>query len=388
MIEFRTGNILQADAEALVNTVNCVGVMGRGIALQFKKVFPANFKAYKSACDGEEVQSGRMFVFETGYVTNPKYIINFPTKRHWRGKSRIEDIEVGLEALAAEIRTRGIRSIAVPPLGSGLGGLYWPDVRRRIEGALGDLENVRLIVFEPRPAGEPAPVKSRAVPRMTAGRAALVVLMHRYLGGLMDPFVTLLEVHKLLYFMQEAGQPLRLRFSKGYYGPYAENLRHVLSAVEGHLISGYAEGGDRPDKPLKLVPGSVTDAEAFLRHDTETRSRFDRVADLVEGFETPFGLELLATIHWVTIHEGASNVREAAQLTAAWSDRKGGFTLRQIDLAFKRLVNKVWIKKEEGDRRPSPSPWGAITKVIPHFLSRLHVTTTARPKRGRLLRVS
>src|SRR6516164_7881000 len=132
MLEFKTGDILETDAEALVNTVNCVGIMGRGIALQFKNVFPENFKAYKAACDREEVQPGKMFVFETGTLTNPKYIINFPTKRHWRGKSRMEDIESGLEALAEEIRERHIRSVAIPPLGSGLGGLKWADVRMRI----------------------------------------------------------------------------------------------------------------------------------------------------------------------------------------------------------------------------------------------------------------
>src|SRR6202042_3301980 len=136
-------------------------------------------------------------------------------------------------------------------------------------------------------------------PNMTAGRAALVVLIHRYLGGLMDPFVTLLEVHKLMYFMQEAGEPLRLQYAKGLYGPYAETLRHVLRMIEGHLVAGYADGGDAPDKQLELVPGAVRDAEAFLAADSKTRIRFDRVGDLVEGFETPFGLELLATVHWV-----------------------------------------------------------------------------------------
>ena len=106
MIEYRTGDILTTDAEALVNTVNCVGIMGRGIALQFKNAFPANFKAYAAACNRGEVQPGRMFVFETGTLGNPKYIINFPTKRHWRGKSRMEDIDTGLVALAREIRER------------------------------------------------------------------------------------------------------------------------------------------------------------------------------------------------------------------------------------------------------------------------------------------
>ena len=122
MIEYKRGDILAEDAEALVNTVNTVGVMGGGIALQFKKAFPANFKAYAATCKRGDVQPGRMFVFETGQLTNPRYIINFPTKRHWRGKSRMEDIDAGLEALVKEVRDRGIRSIAIPPLGSGLGG--------------------------------------------------------------------------------------------------------------------------------------------------------------------------------------------------------------------------------------------------------------------------
>ena len=150
MIEFTTGDILRADAEALVNTVNCVGIMGRGVALQFKNAFPANFKAYEAACARDEVQPGRMFVFETRELTGPKFIINFPTKRHWRGKSRMEDIDSGLKALVAEIRNRRIRSIAIPPLGSGLGGLNWADVRPRIEAALRGVDDLHVIVFEPR----------------------------------------------------------------------------------------------------------------------------------------------------------------------------------------------------------------------------------------------
>ena len=341
MIEFRTGDLLKADAEALVNTVNCVGIMGRGIALQFKNDFPENFKAYEAACKREEVQPGKMFVFETGTLTNPKFIINFPTKRHWRGKSRLEDIDSGLKALVEEIRHRGIRSIAIPPLGSGLGGLNWADVRPRIETALRSIENLDVIVYEPNSA--PAATKSREVPTMTAGRAALVALMHRYLGGLMDPFVTLLEVHKLMYFMQESGEPLRLQYSKAPYGPYAENLRHVLNAVEGHLVSGYADGGDAPDKQIELVPGAVKDAEAFLKEKQETVGRFDRVGKLVEGFETPFGLELLATVHWVVKHENATSAEDVAAKVYAWNDRKKRFSPRQIGIAYETLRAKGWL---------------------------------------------
>ena len=241
MIEFTRGDLLTADVEALVNTVNCVGIMGRGVALQFKNRFPANFKAYEVACRNEEVQPGRMFVYETGTLTNPKFIINFPTKRHWRGKSRIEDIESGLHALNDEIRNRRIKSIAIPPLGSGLGGLDWSVVRPRIQVALGDLEGIRVVVYEP--SGAPVVYKASEVPEMSAGRAALVALTHRYLAGLMDPFVSLLEVHKLMYFMQEAGEPLKLKYEKASYGPFAKNLSHVLRAIEGHLLSGYADGG-------------------------------------------------------------------------------------------------------------------------------------------------
>lgn len=341
MIDFQTGDILQADAEALVNTVNCVGFMGRGIALQFKNAFPANFKAYEAACAREEVQPGRMFVFETKTMTNPRYIINFPTKRHWRGKSRMEDIDAGLAALVHEIRTREIQSIAIPPLGSGLGGLNWSDVRPRIVNSLRGLNNLRVIIFEPISA--PVETKSRDVPKMTPGRAALVVLMHRYLGGLMDPFVTLIEVQKLMYFMQEAGEPLRLNYIKHRYGPYADNLRHVLKQIEGHLVSGYHDGGDAPDKQLELVPGAVKDAEAFLSEDGDTRRRFDRVGDLVDGFETPFGLELLATVHWVATQENATSAEDAVQKVHAWNERKKRFSRRQIGIAFDTLRAKGWL---------------------------------------------
>jgi len=347
MIEYKCGDILSEDAEALINTVNCVGIMGRGIALQFKNAFPENFKAYAAACKNEEVQPGRMFVFETGQLTNPRYIINFPTKRHWRGKSRIEDIEVGLEALVDTVRRYNIRSIAIPPLGSGLGGLDWSEVKPRIEAALQPLNSVYAIIYEPKgaPAAEKM-VHNREVPTMTAGRAVLVELMSRYLGGLLDPFVTLLEVHKLMYFMQEAGEPLRLKYKKALYGPYSENLGHVLRTIEGHLVSGYADGGDAPNKQLKLVPGAIEDATTFLQQHPDTRNRFDKVAELVEGFESPFGLELLSTVHWVMKNESVSSVDEVVNFTYAWNDRKRQFTPRQIALGADVLLSKGWAKME------------------------------------------
>lgn len=343
-MEFTTGDILDAKTEALVNTVNCVGIMGRGIALQFKNHFPDNFKAYAAACKNHEVRPGRMFVFPTGLMNDPKFIINFPTKRHWRGKSRIEDIDSGLVALRQEIESRGIRSIAIPPLGAGLGGLDWKQVRSRIERTLQGLGDVRIIVYEPGLSTEERITTAMPkAPEMTAGRAALVALVQRYLAGLLDPTITLLEVHKLMYFLQAAGEPLRLRFVKAPYGPYAENLRHVLKAVEGYYIAGYADGGDSPTKELQLVPGAVDDAKRELEQDSATAERIGRVATLVDGFESPFGLELLSTVHWIATQESPKNVDEVVRFTYAWNDRKKHFTERQIKLAYQILSEKNWL---------------------------------------------
>lgn len=349
MIEYRTGNLLDCEADALVNTVNCVGVMGRGIALQFKKAFPENFKAYRRACEREEVRIGEMFVFETGRLVQPRYIVNFPTKRHWRGKSRIEDIEAGLEALVAVVRERKIRSIAIPPLGSGLGGLPWPEVRRRIVAAMGPLEGVRVIVYEPLDAPMPESKEpTRRVPRMTAGRATLVTLIHRYLDGLLDPSVTLLEIHKLMYFAQEAGESLRLRFRKAYYGPYAENLGRVLHAIEGYMTVGYDDAGDRPDKEIRLVPGVHERAARFLasKPHRATHERLERVADLIEGFESPFGLELLSSVHWLLRHEGIPRER-LVDAMHSWNERKRRFTPRQIGLTADRLRHLGWLPEPQ-----------------------------------------
>jgi O-acetyl-ADP-ribose deacetylase (regulator of RNase III) len=339
-IKIKTGDIFKAEADAIINTVNCVGIMGRGIALQFKNAYPSNFKAYKTACDAEQVKPGRMFVFETGKFT-PRFIINFPTKRHWKGKSRIEDIESGLIALAEEIKSRGIKSVAIPPLGAGLGGLHWDDVLPRIRSALQDIHDIDVIIFEP--SGPPDTVRAASVPDMTTGRASLVTLMHRYLQGLMDPFVTLIELQKLMYFMQVAGEPLRLNYVKHHYGPYANNLAHVLHRIEGYFIAGYQDGGDQPDKKLTIIPGAIEEAEKALAHKPHTHENFNRVADLVDGFETPYGLELLATVHWVTTREDATTHEAAVESVGNWNERKKTFTPRQVAIAFDTLQSKGWL---------------------------------------------
>ncbi len=344
MLELTQGDILKADAEALVNTVNCVGIMGRGIALQFRKAFPDNFKAYEAACKAYQVQPGKMFIYDLNRLYTPRFIINFPTKRHWKGKSRIEDIKSGLADLISVIQQQHIRSVAIPPLGCGLGGLNWEEVRPLIIEAFQSVPEVAVFLFEP--AGAPqaaAMIRENKVPNMTVGRAALLGLMRRYLAAVMDPTVTLLEVHKLMYFMQEAGEPLRLKYQKAPYGPYAENLRHVLSHIEGHFISGYGDAEDQPDKPLELKPYASEQAETFLTENEATQRRFARVADLIKGFETTFGMELLSTVHWVATREEAITPEEAVTKIHNWNTRKRMFEPRHIHLAWTQLRETGWL---------------------------------------------
>jgi O-acetyl-ADP-ribose deacetylase (regulator of RNase III) len=341
MLQFvHGGNLLEADVEALVNTVNTKGVMGKGIALQFKRAFPANYAAYRAACTKGEVHLGEMFVTESERLGNPRLVINFPTKGHWKSKSRIADIEAGLTDLRRVLTERGVTSLALPPVGCGLGGLRWSDVRPRIEEALGDLP-VDITVFEPGGAPPAARmVDRRKRPRMTAGRAAFIGLLARYLapGDSASP----LEVQKLLYFLQEAGQPLDLDFVKGKYGPYADKVRHVAIAMEGHFVTGFGDGtgGDE----IELIVEAVDEAERFLADHAATVARFDQVADLIAGFETPYGLELLSTTHWVAKHEAANTPERAIELVSAWSARKSDLFKREhIAAAWAQLEQHGWL---------------------------------------------
>ena len=349
MLELTKGDILKSDAEALVNTVNCVGVMGRGVALQFRKAFPENFKIYKSVCNNKKLQPGNMLVYELNRFENPKYVINFPTKKHWKGKSKIEDIQSGLQALVKEIDKYNIQSIAIPPLGCGLGGLKWEKVKPIIQKAFEKLPKVHVLLYEP--AGPPIAdemIKEKKVPKMTTGRAVLLALINSYLEAVMDPFVSLLEIHKLMYFMQEAGENLKLNYTKASFGPYAINLRHVLNHIEGHFIIGFADATDKPDIQIELIPEASNKAEHFLKDHIITHERFNRVADLIKGFETPFGMELLSTIHWVAIKENAETIDMVINKTYEWNERKQMFQKEHIKIAWEILYQKGWlINKQE-----------------------------------------
>lgn len=343
MITYTTGDLLSDSAEALVNTVNCVGVMGRGIALQFKKQFPDNFTAYEQACKADKIKLGKMFIWENQSIFGKSYIINFPTKSHWRKKSQLTDIANGLDDLVKIIKQYQIKSIAIPPLGSGLGGLDWNQVKLLIEEKLISLNEVKITVYEPSAIAEKKRIASQAAPNITPGRAALLGLMQRYLDGLLDPYISLLEVHKLMYFLQESGEELRLNYTKNTYGPYAENLRHVMHKLEGHYIQGYQDGGDEPNKPLKIIGNAQAQAANFLQQKPNTLKNLERVAELVDGFETSSGLELLSTVHWLAKENTEATVKELTHQTHAWSERKQRFTIGQIEIAHNALLQKGWL---------------------------------------------
>lgn len=347
MIKFiRDGNLLEAEVDAVVNTVNTKGVMGKGIALQFKRAFPDNYKAYRAACEAGEVQLGRMFVTPERMV-NPRLIINFPTKGHWKSRSRLKDVEAGLQDLRRVVVDYDVKSLAVPPLGCGLGGLAWGDVRPMIEAELDDLP-IEVIVFEPAGAPTPERMIDRRKPlAMTAGRAAFIGLLDRYLapGESASPLV----VQKLLYFLQEAGEPLKLDFTKQRYGPYADQVRHAVLNMEGQFVTGFGDGTGSGD--IRLLPEAQIAAGPMLTDNPQTSARFDRVADLILGFETPYGLELLSTTHWVAKHEGAKDPKSAKGLVGAWSARKSRlFTADHITKAWEQLRTKGWLPQGVSSR--------------------------------------
>lgn len=304
MISFEQGNLLESDAEALVNTVNTVGVMGKGIALMFKDRFPANFKAYAAACERGEVRLGEMFVTENVELDGPRWIVNFPTKDHWRSRTRLAWIEAGMSDLIRVIQAYGIRSIAVPPLGCGNGGLDWIDVKPVIESKLSRLDGLRATVFEPTAKYQNV-VKKRGVEELTPARALIAEMIRRYCA--LGLGCTVLEVQKLAWFISRGAEqqgvqdPLGLDFKAHYYGPYADKLRYILDAMDGSYL-----GCERRLADAKPTSEIWFNADKGRRVETYMQSLgkhylpvLEWATETIQGFESPFGMEALATVDWL-----------------------------------------------------------------------------------------
>jgi O-acetyl-ADP-ribose deacetylase (regulator of RNase III) len=348
MIEEIKGDLLKSNAEALVNTVNTVGVMGKGVTLQFRQAFSENyFKDYQKACRDGKLKIGKVHIYDLNRLENPKYIINFPTKKHWKGKSRIEDINAGLKDLVSVVKEYDIKSIAVPPLGCGNGGLNWTIVRSLILSYFDQIPEIDLSLYAP--AGSPKADEIKIAtksPNMTTARAALLSIFQQYL--LPGYRLSMLEVQKLAYFLQASGEDLRLKFAKQQYGPYTENVNHVLRTIDGHFISGYGDHTQKAVEPtISLITEAVENATSFLEEKSpETLERLLKVSKLIEGFEYPHGLELLSTVHWV-VSENPSISNDLERITnsvQAWNSRKKAiFSPNEIKVAWRQLQENQWI---------------------------------------------
>ena len=325
MIKCITGNIFESKAEALINTVNTKGVMGKGIALQFKQSFPDMYKEYEHECREGNISIGKMHVWKNDTMFGTQYIINFPTKKDWKHPSKIEYIEEGLKDLVRVSKEYKISSIAIPPLGCGNGGLEWDTVKEKIYAALEGINDLNIELYEPSSDFILKP-KAKEV-KMTASRALVLQVFKQYC--VLGYELTLLEIHKLCFFLQEFGEPLRLRFKKDYYGPYADNIRHVLLNFEGVYTQGFRDGTrNKPDQIIKLLPRAVSESDEYFETNktelTESLQRLTKVKELIEGFESPFGLELLSTVYWIVKHDGVdvNNYEKVTDSVQVWNSRK------------------------------------------------------------------
>jgi O-acetyl-ADP-ribose deacetylase (regulator of RNase III) len=352
-IEITRGDLLAQDVEAIVNTVNTVGVMGKGIAYQFKKKWSENCKAYEKACKAGDVRVGKMFVHELGRLSGvrPYFIINFPTKAHWRSPSKLSYIEEGLQDLVRVIRDYQIRSIALPPLGCGNGGLDWNIVKPIIIEALKPLEQiVQIKLFETgnAPSSQHLVTKTEK-PSLTLPRAALIVILNLYKQ--LGYSLTKVEIQKLAYFGFQLNLLPKLNYNKNQYGPYAHNLNHVLSAIEGHYIQGIGDH-DTIHPDIEVIPHGLQEAQTLLHQTPECWEKIERIERLIEGFETPLGMELLATVHWVATQSPfAKRVEDAVDAIhnwdaeyPEWGERKKILMPTQhIATAWERLQSERWV---------------------------------------------
>lgn len=356
MIHYTQGNLLDADVDALVNTVNTVGVMGKGIALMFKERFPKNMAAYAKACKAGQVKTGEMFITSTDELAGPKWIVNFPTKQHWRPASKMEWIVEGLKDLRHFLVENEVRSIAIPPLGSGNGKLDWEEVKLEIERALTDLDGIDIYVYEPISQYQNV-AKPKGVLKLTPSRAMIAELVRQY--WMLGIECSLLEIQKLAWFLERAidnhpeladKNPLDLRFTANIYGPYADRLRHVLDGLDGTYLCCDKRISD--SEPLDVIWFNESQKDRLTTYLKSQEMRpyqkaLQETIQLIDGFESPFGLELLSTLDWLIYKEEIAPTTSALmEGIAHWpvsqraAERKSKiFHEKAVDIALNRLTH-------------------------------------------------
>lgn len=347
MIQFTKGNILESKADALINTVNTVGVMGKGIALQFKKTFPNNYQSYQKACKDGSIETGKLFVSKDSSIsTGEKYIINFPTKTHWRKPSEYDYIKSGLIDLKRIIREHNIKSIAIPPLGAGNGGLNWEIVKELITSYLED-EEVEIIVFEPTNQIKEHLKKERV--KLTPARALLLNVLYDLVRN--GDYVSEFSSEKVAYFLQKYGAKkyLKLDFKQNFYGPYSGKVRFLLNTLNGSYIMGFSDMNKKPFEPLTLVADGYKDVEAYINSNPELLDIVTKTKDFLNGFYSDFGLELLSSIDFISNKINSLEKEEITIELEKWSDRKRTMfsNPRYLDVSLRHLIlnNKEQVSK-------------------------------------------
>ncbi len=334
-------DILQSDADAIINTVNCVGIMGKGLALKFKEKFPENYKAYRKYCDDNKLKIGNVFITEFGgkLSADHKYLINFPTKEHWRGKSKIEYIAKGLDDLLLQIENHHIASVAVPPLGCGNGGLDWDEVHDLLKEKLNPIaDKIDIIIYAPKTSIETELA-------MTFNRALMIKILHDF-APYFNFHMSHIIIQKLVYFLKFLDVPDYPKFQKHKYGPYSELLKKsLMKMADKNFIKLSNDFTDNPDSMIIATEQAIKDATEFFENLTKDAQQeftdiMSKLSKLIEGYESSFGMELLSTTHFL-INNNATRSPQITAITkgfAKWSERKKELFDRDvIELAYHRL---------------------------------------------------
>jgi len=347
-IIFKRGDLFESSDEAIINAVNCVGVMGKGIALQYKKKFPENYKEYKKLCSLSKIYPGKMFVYkyEDDFFDNkrPSFIINFPTKQHWRSKSKIEFVEEGLDDLISVIKEEGIKSISMPAIACGNGGLDWNIVRDLIETKLSNLDDVRINVYEPKGYSKPEYIGDEHF--WTVARALLVKLF----GNVQDSFggeITHLSMQKLVYFLQQTGVDYKVRFDKSSFGPFSEELKEHFKVMNSkNYIQGFENKDLTKARCITVPANSFAESDEFLVNQKNSKFKvIDNIEKLIRGYESPLGMELISTVHFCAKQLNTTSPDKIFNCMEEWSAEKTKkFQPSHVALAVERLEQLNFLK--------------------------------------------
>lgn len=333
MINYKKGNLFNDfnETNAIINTVNCVGVMGKGIALQFKERFPENFNEYITNCNSGELTIGKSFVYAIPNTNPQKFIINFPTKNHWRNPSKLEYIEKGLDNLVNIIDEYNLTSVTMPALGCGNGNLDWELVKPLIEKKLSHLENITFTVYEPN-SDSTENVKK---PSLTLDRKKLLLLIDDYNKATHEERVTYIQVSILSYFLNFNSSNLNYVLTPT--GPYLKAVNNILLSLEPYYIEVTLPKTNNRPKVIEVKNIKFPNYKV-VKNDKS----YMTVKKLIEGFETYESLFTLSICHWFKIK---LNKPDKNTIYDWLHENNHSINKNLIEKSFNRL-NKIFLESE------------------------------------------